>query len=119
MSSRLSETYRRRRALETGACARPRGGRLTVALVYPNSYYQGMSNLGLQTVYRMLNSREDSLCERFFLPDPDDDMVLELAFAAGCDYIVTHNVKDFHDTRQLGVSALSPRDFLSLIRPKP
>ena len=72
MSRHLIDKYRRRSAQETGACAKPRGGRLTVALVYPNSYYQGMSNLGLQTVYRMLNSREDSLCERFFLPDPED-----------------------------------------------
>jgi radical SAM superfamily enzyme YgiQ (UPF0313 family) len=72
MSRHLIEKYRHRLALETGVCARPRGGRLTVALVYPNSYYQGMSNLGLQTVYRMLNSREDTLCERFFLPDPED-----------------------------------------------
>ncbi len=52
--------------------ANPRGGRMSVALVYPNTYHQGMSNLGLQTVYRMLNSREDTRCERFFLPDPDD-----------------------------------------------
>ena len=72
MSRHLIEKYRRRAAQETGACARPRGGRLAVALVYPNSYYQGMSNLGLQTVYRMLNGRDDTLCERFFLPDPED-----------------------------------------------
>jgi len=72
MSRRLIEKYRQRAALETGACHRPRGGRLTVALVYPNSYYQGMSNLGLQTVYRILNSRDDTLCERFFLPDSED-----------------------------------------------
>jgi len=72
MSRHLIEKYRQRAAEETGACARPRGGRLTVALVYPNTYYQGMSNLGLHTVYRMLNSREDTLCERFFLPDPED-----------------------------------------------
>ena len=45
---------------------------MAVALVYPNTYHQGMSNLGLQTVYQMLNSREDTLCERFFLPDPED-----------------------------------------------
>ena len=72
MSRHLIEKYRQRTAQETGACARPRGGRLMVALVYPNSYYQGMSNLGVQTVYRMLNSRQDTLCERFFLPDPED-----------------------------------------------
>ena len=45
-------------------------------------------------------------------------MVLELAFAAGCRYIVTHNVKDFRGSGQLGVSAPSPRDFLKLIRKK-
>lgn len=55
---------------------------------------------------------------RPFLPDADDDMVLELAFAAGCQYIVTHNVKDFHGSDQLGVTALSPGDFLNLIQRK-
>ena len=72
MSRHLIEKYRQRAAQETGACARPRGGRLTVALVYPNTYYQGMSNLGLQTVYRMLNCGGDPLCERFVVPDPED-----------------------------------------------
>jgi putative PIN family toxin of toxin-antitoxin system len=56
---------------------------------------------------------------RPFLPDADDDMVLELAFAAGCRHIITHNVKDFHGSEQLGVTALSPRDFLHLIRKRP
>jgi hypothetical protein len=50
------------------------------------------------------------------LLDADDDMVLELAFAAGCPYIITHNVKDFHGAGQRGVTALSPRDFLKRIR---
>lgn len=50
------------------------------------------------------------------LTDVDDDMVLELAFAAGCTYIVTHNVKDFHGSEELGVTAITPRDFLKLIR---
>jgi putative PIN family toxin of toxin-antitoxin system len=52
---------------------------------------------------------------RPFLADADDDMVLELAFAAGCEYIITHNVKDFRGSEQLGVTALSPREFLKLI----
>jgi predicted nucleic acid-binding protein len=56
---------------------------------------------------------------RPFLPDPDDDMVLELAVAAGCRHIITHNVKDFHGSEQLGVTALSPREFLNLIRKRP
>ena len=56
---------------------------------------------------------------RPFLADADDDMVLELAFAAGCGHIITHNVRDFHGSGQLGVSAVSPREFLNLIRKRP
>lgn len=39
-----------------------------VALVYPNTYFVGMSNLGLQIVYEEINEREDSVAERVFLP---------------------------------------------------
>ncbi len=55
---------------------------------------------------------------RPLLPDPDDDMVLELAFAAGCQHIITHNVSDFRGSQQLGVTALTPREFLNRIRKK-
>ena len=72
MSRRLTEKYRQRLAVETGGHAAPWGGRLTVALVYPNTYHQAMSNLGFQTVYEWFNARDDALCERFFLPDPED-----------------------------------------------
>lgn len=53
---------------------------------------------------------------RPFLQDADDDMVLELAFAAGCRHIVTHNARDFRGSEQLGITALTPREFLNLIR---
>jgi predicted nucleic acid-binding protein len=53
---------------------------------------------------------------RPFLVDPDDDMVLELAFAAGCRYLVTYNLRDFQGSERVGVTAISPRDFLNLIR---
>lgn len=53
------------------------------------------------------------------LPDPDDDMVLELAVAAGCRYIVTHNVRDFRGTERFGVTAITPGNFLNLMRSKP
>jgi predicted nucleic acid-binding protein len=52
---------------------------------------------------------------RPFLPDPDDDMVLELALAAGCRYIITHNLSHFRGSQQLGVAAVSPGEFLKLI----
>jgi putative PIN family toxin of toxin-antitoxin system len=52
---------------------------------------------------------------RPFLKDPKDDMVLELAVEAGCDYIVTFNRKDFVGAEQFGLQVIAPRDFLQLI----
>ena len=43
-----------------------KNARINAALIYPNSYSVGMSNLGVHTVYNILNSREDTLCERVF-----------------------------------------------------
>ena len=43
------------------------GGRKKFALIYPNLYKVGMSNLGLHIIYQLLNSRGDISCERFFL----------------------------------------------------
>ena len=72
MSRKLIDRARRRLAAESGCRANPWGGRLAVALVYPNTYHQAMSNLGFLSVYHLLNSRDDTLCERFFLPDAED-----------------------------------------------
>lgn len=47
----------------------PGGFRKRFALAYPNSYFVGMSNLGFHIIYDQINSRSDSACERFFLPD--------------------------------------------------
>jgi predicted nucleic acid-binding protein len=53
---------------------------------------------------------------RPFLPDPDDDMIVELAFAAKCPFIVTHNIRDFHGCQKLGIEPVTPREFLKMIR---
>lgn len=49
-----------------------------------------------------------------FLPDPKDDMLLELAVAAGASHIVTHNIRHFHSAASFGVHALAPAAFLRL-----
>lgn len=53
---------------------------------------------------------------RPFLRDPDDDMVLECAVAAGCSYLVTHNVHDFRRITELGVEPVTPASFLQILR---
>ncbi len=52
---------------------------------------------------------------RPFLKDPKDDMVLELAVTAGCDFIVTYNQKDFKNINQFGIEVVTPKEFLQKI----
>ena len=57
------------RYAEIGSVRKEWRGRIRVALVYPNHYPLGMSNLGFQTVYARLNALDHVLCERAFLPE--------------------------------------------------
>jgi radical SAM superfamily enzyme YgiQ (UPF0313 family) len=47
------------------------GGKFNVCLVYPNTYYAGMSNLGFQSIFRQIADSPDFYCDRAFLPDSD------------------------------------------------
>ncbi len=55
-------------AREVGFVRKPHAGRTRVALIFPNTYFVGMSSLGFQTVYRLFNDLDDVVCERAFLP---------------------------------------------------
>jgi radical SAM family uncharacterized protein len=54
---------------EIGAIRKSWRGRISIALIYPNRYHVGMSNLGFQSVYRLLNDYDHVVCERAFLPE--------------------------------------------------
>lgn len=58
---------------EKGTVIKDWGGRLPVALIYPNSYYLGMSNLGVHVIYRLLNDYKEVVCERVFWEREDQD----------------------------------------------
>jgi radical SAM superfamily enzyme YgiQ (UPF0313 family) len=68
-------------AKEVGYVRKPHGGRLRVALAFPNTYFVGMSNLGFQTVYKLFNAEEGIVCERFFLP-PKSELAEQRATGA-------------------------------------
>jgi radical SAM family uncharacterized protein len=72
MSYSLKKKAQALLAEEQGAVRKEWGGRVAIALVYPNTYAVGMSNLGFQTIYAHLNRIPDVVCERVFLPDPQD-----------------------------------------------
>ncbi|HLO33983.1 MAG TPA: putative toxin-antitoxin system toxin component, PIN family [Anaerolineales bacterium] len=53
---------------------------------------------------------------RPFLTDVNDDLVLELAVSANCEYVLTHNVSDFRGSERFGIRAITPKEFLQIIR---
>lgn len=100
-------------AQEEGAVRKDWGGRVPIALVYPNSYAVGMSNLGFQTIYRQLNERPDVVCERVFMPDPED--LKELARAGGvpCSLESQRPLRDFP---LVGFSVTFEGDYINVLR---
>lgn len=85
---------------EQGYVTKDWGGRLPVALAYPNTYHLGMSNLGFQTVYQLFNAQPQVVCERLFWSgdtrqplvtlesqhDPLDYAVLAVSLSFELDY---------------------------------
>lgn len=57
---------------EKGTVLKDPGGKINIALIFPNKYSVGMSSLGFQGIYGFLNKVQDVACERAFLPDEDD-----------------------------------------------
>jgi len=80
-SWQLQERARDLLSKEVGYVRKPHGGRLRVALAFPNTYFVGMSNLGLQTVYKLFNAEPGIVCERVFLP-PKSELAAQVASGA-------------------------------------
>ncbi len=57
---------RARLSRERGTIVKDWGGKIPVALIFPNTYHLGMSGLGFQTVYGILNGYDNIVCERVF-----------------------------------------------------
>ena len=72
MTWEATKELKRRLSLERGAITKDWGGKLPIAIVYPNSYFVGMSNLGMQTVYKHINADDRFVCERIFWEDAEN-----------------------------------------------
>ncbi len=71
MVSKANTFHQKLAQSEIGTVRKSWRGRVKIALVYPNRYHVGMSNLGFQTLYRLFNSYDHMVCERAFLPEDD------------------------------------------------
>ncbi len=61
------------------------------------------------------NEHEVYFLWRPLLKDPEDDMVLELAVRANCQYIITYNKQDFKLISRFGIEAITAKEFLETI----
>ena len=83
-----------------------------VALAYPNTYHVGMSNLGLQRIYSLLNKRPDTVCERVFLPDEED----REAYQAAMPSLVTlEHRRPLRSADILAFSVSFEQDYLNVV----
>lgn len=62
-----------------------------------------------------LGSAGDFFLWRPFLPDPADDLVLEVAIAGNCNAIITYTKRHFKNVEKFGLRVFDPREFLSEI----
>lgn len=86
---------------------------LRFALAYPNTYFVGMSNLGFQTIYRVVNQRSDTLCERVFLPDTAERCWYAPGQSTLCTLESQHPVNAVH---VLGFSVSYENDYLHVLQ---
>jgi radical SAM superfamily enzyme YgiQ (UPF0313 family) len=100
-------------ATEEGAVRKDWGGRISVALVYPNTYALGMSNLGFQTIYQHLNALPDVVCERVFFPDPED---VDEHRRAGIAPFSLESLRPLADFHLVGFSVTYEGDYLNVVR---
>ena len=98
---------------ERGTVHKDWGGRLPIALVFPNSYYLGMSSLAVHSLYRLWNARDDVVCERVFVDSSVPPLSLESV--APLDYFpvvafsISYEVDYFHVVGILRSAGLPPR----------
>jgi radical SAM superfamily enzyme YgiQ (UPF0313 family) len=100
-------------AEEEGTVRKDWGGKVSVALVYPNTYAVGMSNLGFQTIYWHLNQRPDVVCERVFLADHEDQA--ELA-RTGVPPTSLESGRPLTDFNLVGFSVTYEGDYINVVR---
>ena len=98
---------------EQGTVIKDWGGKISVALVYPNTYAVGMSNLGFQTIYRHLNAIPDVVCERVFMPEPADLDEMRRASMAPFSLESLRPLTDFH---LVGFSVTYEGDYVNVLR---
>jgi radical SAM superfamily enzyme YgiQ (UPF0313 family) len=97
---------------EVGYVSKPHGGRLRVALIFPNTYFVGMSNLGFQTVYKLFNAEDGIVCERAFLPPKQE---LKEQLASGTPLLTLESQTPVHEFDIIAFSVSFEWDYTNVL----
>ncbi|MGD8915610.1 MAG: hypothetical protein PVH35_03360, partial [Syntrophobacterales bacterium] len=111
MSWQLQRRLKQWLADETGTVIKDWGGKIPIALVYPNRYFLGMSNLGFQMVYQRLNRLPNVVCERLFLPESED----MAAASSGPGPLSVENQRPMANFHIVAFSLAFENDFTNLV----
>jgi radical SAM superfamily enzyme YgiQ (UPF0313 family) len=113
MSWKLKKKAQMLVASEEGVVRKDWGGRVSIALVYPNTYAVGMSNLGFQTIYDHLNALPQVVCERVFFPDSED---LDEHARTGTPPFSLESHRPLTDFDLIGFSITYEGDYINAVR---
>jgi len=113
MNRKLIEKADRLLSKEQGTVYKEPGGKINIALVYPNTYHVGMSNLGFQGVYGLLNSMKDVVCERAFLPE---DKELDEHIRTGTELFAMESKRPLNRFDIVAFSVSFENDYPNIVR---
>jgi radical SAM superfamily enzyme YgiQ (UPF0313 family) len=113
MSWRLKKKAQVLVAGEEGVVRKEWGGRVSVALVYPNTYSVGMSNLGFQAIYACLNELPHVVSERVFFPDSEE---VEEYRRTGTGPFSLESQRPLSDFDLIGFSVTYEGDYINAVR---
>lgn len=100
---------------------------VSVALAFEYESAVLRPEAGVRLARRLIDDILDYVCStadrrrihflwRPVLPDPSDDLVLEVAVHAGCSMVVTFNARDFRGAERFGIRVVTPGAFLRLLQ---
>jgi radical SAM family uncharacterized protein len=112
MSRKIEEKADALLAAERGTIYKAGRAQVEIVLAYPNTYHVGMSNLGVHQIYSLLNRREDTACERVFLPDEDD---IEDYYKTGTKLFSLENKRPVKEFDILAFSVSFEQDYLNIL----
>src|SRR5215510_2112688 len=114
MRQEARQNIRQHLQAERGTILKEAGqARIRFALAYPNTYFVGMSNLGMQTIYRVLNQRPDTVCERVFLPAAEEQ---EWYVSGKTPLLSLEAQRPLGDFDVIGFSVSYENDYLHLLQ---